>query len=527
MMKKIFAFALVIGVSFWGIAPSVDAALTQSQIDSILSLLESFGADSATISNVESALTGEPVTPTPPSTGECMCEFTRNLYPGMTGADVKCLQEYLNSTGHQVAASGVGSPGNETTYFGSLTRNAVKSWQDANGISYGDYWGYFGPSTQAVYNSICGTVDDDDDDDGDEVPVEGDVLKVTLAATTPESETIPDGANTKFTELVFTAGDEDVEIDKLYVYRSGLTANSDLENVKIVDLDGAYYGNIGSFNVNNKAMITFTTPLEIEAGESKAFYIQAGFVSAATAGRTARLGIHSADDIEANVDIEGTFPIMGNTMSIVSITIGTATFDEDGTTLDSTPDIGDTDVVLSQFKITAGSTEGIILESLTAMESGTASLNNSNNIELYSVTQSKTLGTVSGWDAQGRVHWSNLDISIPKGETHRFEIRADILGGASLKVNADVIDGSDVLAQVKGSDFGFYITPAIGSSWNGKGSNDQTINAGALTVTKSADTPPTGYIAQASDQALTTFDFLVNGEEVRFSSLKLTCATTT
>src|SRR3989344_106815 len=80
------------------------------------------------------------------------CTFTRSLSQGVTGSDVQCLQRYLNGAGHQVAASGSGSPGNETTYFGGLTRAAVSSWQAANGVS--PTAGYFGQLSQAKYNAL-------------------------------------------------------------------------------------------------------------------------------------------------------------------------------------------------------------------------------------------------------------------------------------------------------------------------------------------------------------------------------------
>jgi peptidoglycan hydrolase-like protein with peptidoglycan-binding domain len=65
----------------------------------------------------------------------------------MTGDDVLALQKLLNANGFTLAASGAGSPGNETTYFGALTRAALAKFQAANGISPAA--GYYGPITRA------------------------------------------------------------------------------------------------------------------------------------------------------------------------------------------------------------------------------------------------------------------------------------------------------------------------------------------------------------------------------------------
>jgi hypothetical protein len=80
------------------------------------------------------------------------CNFTQDLYLGVTSPEVQCLQEYLNSAGFKVAASGPGSSGNETDYFGTLTQAAVIKWQEANGVSPAA--GYFGPISRAAYEKI-------------------------------------------------------------------------------------------------------------------------------------------------------------------------------------------------------------------------------------------------------------------------------------------------------------------------------------------------------------------------------------
>ena len=92
-------------------------------------------------------LTTPATTPTIPSTGT----FTRELETGMTGNDVKQLQIYLNAKGFKVSASGLGSPGNETSFFGAGTRGALARFQAANGIS--PAVGYFGPKTMAYVNA--------------------------------------------------------------------------------------------------------------------------------------------------------------------------------------------------------------------------------------------------------------------------------------------------------------------------------------------------------------------------------------
>ncbi len=73
--------------------------------------------------------------------------FTRDLDIGASGADVRALQEYLNTHGYVLVSDGPGSVGHETGLFGGLTRAALIRFQIANNIS--PAVGFFGPVTRA------------------------------------------------------------------------------------------------------------------------------------------------------------------------------------------------------------------------------------------------------------------------------------------------------------------------------------------------------------------------------------------
>src|SRR6185436_2399004 len=87
--------------------------------------------------------------------------FTANLSLGSKGPQVLALQKMLNlDPATRVASVGPGSPGNESDYFGMLTKAAVVRFQEkyaANiltpaGLASGT--GYVGVSTRARLNAL-------------------------------------------------------------------------------------------------------------------------------------------------------------------------------------------------------------------------------------------------------------------------------------------------------------------------------------------------------------------------------------
>ena len=98
-----------------------------------------------------SALNGGTTTTT--MTGSTGYTFNTNLTVGSNGTDVMNLQKVLNmNSATQVASTGAGSPGMESTYFGGLTKSAVMKFQSLYGIS--PVSGYVGPLTREKLNSM-------------------------------------------------------------------------------------------------------------------------------------------------------------------------------------------------------------------------------------------------------------------------------------------------------------------------------------------------------------------------------------
>ena len=156
--KKLFAGVVALAMAAV-IVPSAGQAATAeelaAQIAQLQAQLASLMGQLGTTGTPGSGLT---------STNYPACagvSFTRNLTLGSQGNDVKCLQQILNANPtFQVAFDGAGSPGNETTYFGGLTRNAVVKFQDTYaaeilaplGLTSGT--GFVGASTRAKLNAM-------------------------------------------------------------------------------------------------------------------------------------------------------------------------------------------------------------------------------------------------------------------------------------------------------------------------------------------------------------------------------------
>ncbi|MDD4412748.1 MAG: DUF2341 domain-containing protein [Patescibacteria group bacterium] len=100
----------------------------------------------------ESIASTKPINPAKQIPSKQIFNFKKDLKLGMEAPDVEELQKFLNSNGFLIAAKGIGSPGNESNYFGRMTSAALARFQKANNIS--PAIGVFGPITRKAITKL-------------------------------------------------------------------------------------------------------------------------------------------------------------------------------------------------------------------------------------------------------------------------------------------------------------------------------------------------------------------------------------
>src|SRR3989338_4479292 len=258
------------------------------------------------------------------------CTFTRRLYQGITGSDVQCLQQYLNGAGHQVAASGSGSPGNETTYFGGLTLAAVSSWQAANGVS--PTAGYFGPLSQAKYNALIAVIPPPPPPppcSGSSCPPPpppstGSGLSVSAGTQPSASLAVQNAINIPYTRVRFTASaDGDVTVNSLTIERTGLMNDAALAGVILLDENGNRLGTAKTLNSDHRAILN--EAFVVKAGQTREMTIS-GDMAASLGSYAGQVAFLTLVAVNTSANINGTLPISGVAQTInASLTVGSVT----------------------------------------------------------------------------------------------------------------------------------------------------------------------------------------------------------
>ncbi|MEK7567834.1 MAG: peptidoglycan-binding domain-containing protein [Patescibacteria group bacterium] len=459
-MKGVASVAISLSMVF-AFANPASAALSTSQVDSIISLLQSFGADSATVANVRTSLTGG--TPSGGGGSTVTGSLTKDLQMGMTDSEVRTLQMILNkSADTMVSSSGAGAPGSETTYFGAKTKAAVMKFQAKNGIS--PVAGYVGPKTRAVLNTMTGGVVTPGTP-GTPTP-SGSGLTV-MAASQPVASLAPQSANrVPFTKVTLTASsDGDVTVSGVVVERTGLAQDVVFAGVVLLDENGIQLGIAKTLNSNHQ--VTVGDPFTVKAGTSKTVTI-AGNMAAALTNYAGQVAALSVVGVNTSATVNGSFPITGaaNTVN-ATLTLGTATlvlssFDPNSTGISK--EIGTAAYKFAGIRATAGSAEKVRLWSIRWNQTGSAGSGDLANVKTY--VDGTAYDTVVSSDGKYYTATFASGIVIDKGLSKDIYIQGDFIGSSSAARTAqfDIYKATDI--YMTGETYGYGITATASSNCN-------------------------------------------------------------
>ena len=531
LIKKIASVSLSVTTAVWlsGAAMVVPTASAQIDLNALLLQIQQLQAAIQQLQAAQGGASGVPTT---------AYNFTRNLTVGSRGEDVKALQQYLNASGFKVAESGPGSPGNETTYFGNLTKAAVAKWQAANGISPAS--GFFGPLSRAKYASLvaagapgAGT---------GAGPVLPTTAYIKAEVVGPAAATIPDGSlYNPVLKIKFSAGKDPVSISSVTVTRGGFIANTMITGLSVWDDEGNRYGNIvTALTSDGKATLSFgNSPFVVPAGASKVMTIAANIDANADSGSVS-FAVASAADIKAgDLTVEGNFPLQGGTLTIVDgaaslanalvsdIAVGgTNSANAQSGAYTGNVEIGDTREVFKLRINQANSKEAINLYRVVLYVAG-------NIVEATDVTNWKLYspeGNVLATAERPYDRYVTFNLATPylidKGLSKDFTVKADITDGSGRYFTVYVQNDYDILVKGVTTGVGIAILDSNGNSYSA--SDTQTnantayfkMKSGSLAVSKATTSPSGSALAPSSQNViLAEYNLKASGEKLEIRKM--------
>ena len=425
-----------------------------------------------------------------PSTGAC--SFTRSLSLGIAGEDVRCLQRYLNGAGYTVSASGAGSPGNETTYYGSRTKSAVASWQAANGVS--PAVGYFGSISRAKYNSLAGGAPGQPPPPG----IPGNVV-ASLAPNNPAAQTIT--KNSYGVPLMAVRFTGSGTVQELTFERKGAGAVDDYDNLYVYD--GARRLVNGRTPSSSDGRVTFIS-LNVAVNGTKDLQLVADH--SATAGNVNYWQLVSAK--LASGTVSGT-PISSNNFSVAGSDGGTITMNKTGSV--GNPKVGQKNAQVSEFKLTAN-TEAAWVRRVQMLQGGTVKSTDITNLRLEVNSAQVATGYMTN-DDYAVFDFGTPGFKIEKGDNKIFKMFADLAGKKDETVKFYFEVASDITAI--GDQFSFGMKPTITEMDTSGEAFALTLQGGVLTISFNGPNA-TNIGTKVSDQVMLRFSMsAANNIEVK------------
>lgn len=442
-------------------------------------------------------------------------QFTQNMKLGSSGAQVLELQKSLNSMGFTVATTGAGSMGNESTYFGMLTKNAAIKYQTSVNLpAYGNVFAM----TRAILNACGtgGTTGGTGTGTGTGTVNSGPV-SVSLSSMQPNNMLVTGSARATLASFVFSGNGS---VTNVKLMRTGVSNNSSIGNVYLYDAatgirlsDSATALTDSSISFNNPSglfsvMGTRTVNVVADiASDATSQTIGVSLAGYATMGNPFAMvsGINGPMLPTGTAGLASVYFNASNAVGVQSINAGTI-----GTSVwTNTLNVG---------------TRAINFYNATFKTVGSAPVDSLANVKLY--VDGVQVGNASSFSSTGYVTFNlTSPLSLTTG-SHTFDLRADVVKGSNRSFYVQIENAGDFAVQ-DSSVVGTYITVLNGnggSAIQNFAAGQISVNAGSLTITQNPNFVTTTVVGGSTSQVLGSYKFMAYGEDVKVMTLKANVA---
>jgi len=365
---------------------------------------------------------------------------------------------------------------------------------------------------------------------GSPAPVTSGALNATLASDNPVSKVV--AASTAYNNVLkvtVTAGSQAASLTGVTVTKYGLLGNTDVSGVSVWDASMKRHGSIlTSLTSDNKVAISFSgDPINVAAGASTSFTVSVNVGAGATTG-TMQWGIASASDIASGGSVGGSFPIMGNTMSLTggASSLGAFTVAAKAVggaaanTAGGNVNIGDMAKEIGKFEFaSSNNNEDLLIKQLVVyLEGSLIEGTDVKNFKLVDVG-GNVLATAEKANDRYVTFVLASGYLVPKGTTKALSVKADVLDGSTRYFRTHVQNDYDMM--VMGTGTGFYVLPTTFTDQTDAASGWFIVKQGQLTVTKSSDSTSGELSAGQTSVTLAKFDLKASGEKMEIRKMDL------
>jgi len=459
-------------------------------------------------------------------TMSCSYMFNTNMKLGSRGSSVMDLQKVLNMYPQtMIAASGAGSPGMETTYFGNATKAAVNKFQALHLVELGITapTGNVFAGTRGLLNQVCTGTTMPGTGTGTGSTSMGPV-SATLSPNQPTSMIVQGQAAARLADITFTGNGT---VTNLQLQRTGVSADTTLVNVYLYDgntriSDAASVVTGGYINFNS------TTGLFTVSG-SRTLTVRADILGTA-AGQSVGVKLNS---MTAGGTASTFSNVNGNALQIANVIPATVQFASPITQSGSCSLVSGAttcvDAGTTNYNVWEGvatvSTRDVNLKAATFKFVGSAPVDSMANLSLY-VDGAKVSGpsTVNALNNNKVTFDLGSTPYLLKTGSHTIDVRADIVKGSNRTISMSVENVADLMLEDTNL-IGVNIAATVGASTPLTQGNSVYkvigVNKGTVTVNTDPSFSTNKVTGGATNVPVGQYVLKAYGEDVKVNTMQL------